>query len=122
MSRTMTTATSQMRREIDEIAPAVERMLAEGAGEIARAAGLLRELSPGVLVTVARGSSDHVATCLKYAGELLLGVPVASVGASLASIYRVPLKLEGAACPSPARWAAVTAPIRASWQSGTRAR
>ena len=96
----MSTSNSQMRREISEIAPVVERLLSDGAAEIERAAERLCELDPRVIVTVARGSSDHVATYLKYASELLLGVPVASVGASLASIYRVPLKLDGAACLS----------------------
>jgi glucosamine--fructose-6-phosphate aminotransferase (isomerizing) len=47
---------------------------------------------------VARGSSDHAATYLKYAVELAAGVPVASVGPSVASIYGRRLRLDGAAC------------------------
>jgi glucosamine--fructose-6-phosphate aminotransferase (isomerizing) len=58
----------------------------------------MRAVDPDVLVTVARGSSDHAATYLKYAVELQAGVPVASVGPSVASIYRRPLRLQGAAC------------------------
>src|SRR6185503_12400837 len=53
---------------------------------------------PRLIVTVARGSSDHAATYLKYAVELLAGVPVASVGPSVASVYGRRLRLEGAAC------------------------
>jgi glucosamine--fructose-6-phosphate aminotransferase (isomerizing) len=53
---------------------------------------------PGFVITVARGSSDHAATYLKYAVELAAGIPVASVGPSIASIYRRPLKVAGAAC------------------------
>jgi len=49
-------------------------------------------------VSVARGSSDHVATYFKYASELLLGLPVASVGPSVASVYGRPLRLAGSAC------------------------
>ena len=42
--------------------------------------------------------SDHAATYLKYAVEIVAGVPVASVGPSVASIYGRQLRLEGAAC------------------------
>ena len=49
-------------------------------------------------MTVARGSSDHAATYLKYVAELAAGVPVASVGPSVASIYGRRLRLDGAVC------------------------
>ena len=62
------------------------------------AAAALRRKDPDLVVTVARGSSDHAATYLKYAFELEAGVPVASVGPSIASIYRRPLRLGKAAC------------------------
>ena len=42
---------------------------------------------------MARGSSDHAAAFLKYAIELAAGVPVASLGPSIASIYGARLKL-----------------------------
>ena len=58
----------------------------------------MRAADPRLLVTVARGSSDHAATYLKYAVELVAGVPVASVGPSVASIYGRQLRLDGAAC------------------------
>ncbi len=91
---------TRMRREILEIPDAVARLLAEGRGAIAETAEALRALDPPFLATVARGSSDHVATYLKYVCEILAGVPVASVGPSVASIYRSPLRLKGAACLS----------------------
>ncbi len=96
----MTTETSLMRREILEIPEAVDRLLTHGAQDIARAAQAARDLDPGFAITVARGSSDHVCTYLKYATELLLGIPVASVGPSIASIYGAPLKLAGGLCLS----------------------
>lgn len=89
----MTTTTSQMRQEILEIPSAVERLLSVGATDIKQAAHAIAALDPAFVVTVARGSSDHVCTYLKYATELLLGVPVASVGPSVASVYGAPLKL-----------------------------
>ena len=58
----------------------------------------MRALDPPLVVTVARGSSDHAATYLKYAVELLAGIPVASVGPSVASVYGRPLRLAGAVC------------------------
>ncbi|PCH66040.1 MAG: aminotransferase [Rhodobacteraceae bacterium] len=96
----MTTNTSLMRREILEIPQAVDRLLTHGAQDIAKAAQAVRDLDPGVVITVARGSSDHVCTYLKYATELLLGIPVASVGPSIASIYGAPLRLAGGLCLS----------------------
>ncbi len=89
---------SQMRREVEEIPAAVDRLLTQGAQEVAAAAQAVRALDPAFVVTVARGSSDHVCTYLKYASELLLGVPVASVGPSVASIYKAPLKLANSLC------------------------
>ncbi len=91
---------TQMRREVLEIPDAVERLLTAGVPDITAAADTLRKADPAFLTTVARGSSDHVATYLKYASELLLGVPVASIGPSIASIYNAPLKLRGAGCIS----------------------
>lgn len=96
----MTTEITRMRREIDEIPEAVERLLSCGAADTARVAAAARDLDPSVIVSVARGSSDHVCTYLKYAAEILLGVPVASVGPSVASIYGAPLRLKGGMCLS----------------------
>jgi len=90
-------AETHMKREIAEIPEATARFLDRGAAAVADAAAALRACDPGVLVTVARGSSDHAAAYLKYAVELIAGVPVASVGPSVASVYRRPLRLAGGA-------------------------
>ncbi|MEW9807359.1 SIS domain-containing protein [Mesorhizobium sp. ZMM04-5] len=87
-----------MRQEILEIPDAAARLLDAGDGVIAAAGRQLRALSPPVVTTVARGSSDHAASFLKYATELTAGVPVASVGPSIASIYGAKLKVGGTAC------------------------
>jgi glucosamine--fructose-6-phosphate aminotransferase (isomerizing) len=87
-----------MAREVAEIPEAARRFLDLASGTTRRAAEAMRAVDPDVLVSVARGSSDHAATYLKYAVELQAGVPVASVGPSVASIYRRPLRLQGAAC------------------------
>lgn len=84
---------THMKREIAEIPQVVARLLGEGRGAIVEAARALRAADPDVIVTIARGSSDHAATYFKYACELTTGVPVASVGPSIASIYGADLKL-----------------------------
>ncbi|NGM44426.1 SIS domain-containing protein [Rhodobacter sp. SGA-6-6] len=90
--------TSQMAREVAEIPQAARRFLDLSAGPLREAAGALRQAEPRMLLTVARGSSDHAATVLKYAAEMLAGIPVASIGPSVASIYGRPLALAGAGC------------------------
>jgi glutamine---fructose-6-phosphate transaminase (isomerizing) len=94
--------TTHMRREINEVPDAVQRLLDGSAGALAAAGAALRDHDPDFLVTVARGSSDHAALFLKYATELVAGRAVASLGPSLASIYGRPLKLDraGAFCIS----------------------
>ncbi len=91
---------TRMRREIDEIPEAVERLLSMGQTDINAVADIARTLDPAFVITVARGSSDHVCTYLKYASEILLGVPVASVGPSIGSIYDAPLRVRNAMCLS----------------------
>lgn len=96
----MTTSQTQMRREVLEIPVAVDRLLQQGGVDIRRAADAMRARNPSYMVTVARGSSDHVATYLKYASELLTGTPIASIGPSIASIYGRKLNLDGSVCLS----------------------
>ncbi|WP_298558826.1 SIS domain-containing protein [uncultured Aliiroseovarius sp.] len=92
--------TTRMRREINEIPDAVERLLTEGRAGVLATADEIRERDPRFLLSVARGSSDHAATYLKYASELLLGLPMASVGPSIKSIYGVDVAGEGSLCIS----------------------
>lgn len=83
--------------EVTEIPEAAARFLDGARGEIRAASAGLTERAPDLFVTAARGSSDHAATYLKYAAELATGLPVASVGPSVASIYRRRLRLGRAA-------------------------
>ena len=94
----MAVTETQMRREMLEIPAAVERLLQNGGAEISRAADAMRARDPAVIISVARGSSDHVATYLKYVSELLTGVPIASVGPSIASIYARQLRVKNSVC------------------------
>ena len=87
---------TKMREEILQIPEAVDRLLATGGPEIAKVATAARALNPAFLLSVARGSSDHASTFLKYASELVLRKPMASVGPSVRSIYGVNLETRGA--------------------------
>ena len=89
----MTDSTTRMLLEVQEIPEAVERLLSQGFGRLMATAAAARAVAPRFAVTVARGSSDHACTYLKYAFELALGLPVASVGRSVASIYGADLRL-----------------------------
>ncbi|MCY4543270.1 MAG: SIS domain-containing protein [Rhodobacteraceae bacterium] len=89
---------SRLRQEILGIGDAVERQLTLDDQPIRAAASALREINPPYIATIARGSSDHVATYLKYAFELAMGMPVATIGPSLASIYGSKLHLAGSVC------------------------
>lgn len=53
---------------------------------------------PRLLATIGRGSSDHVATFLRYAFEITLGIPSASIAPSIASVYERQLTLEDTLC------------------------
>lgn len=89
---------TKMRREIEDIPDALQRLLDSAVPSITDAAHELRDTDPKVICTIARGSSDHAAAYLKYAIELTARLPVASLGPSVNSIYGVDLKLDSAAC------------------------
>ena len=86
-----------MFREAAEAADAVVRQ-AQARTDMERIGRALRKRSPPVVITCARGSSDHAATYAKYAIETRIGVPVASAAPSVASLYGSPLKAAGAIC------------------------
>src|SRR3982750_216788 len=85
---------TNMRIEIEEIPDATRRLLDQSAGSLAKAGAALSKRQPVMVATIARGSSDHAASFLKYAIELVAGVPVASIGPSVMSIYGRELKLD----------------------------
>ena len=84
---------SDMARETRQAPDIVAELLSQARPKIAEIGRLIRATNPPVIVTCARGSSDHAAGYFKYCTEILAGVPVASVGPSVASLYRAPLHL-----------------------------
>ncbi|HET9621035.1 MAG TPA: SIS domain-containing protein [Kofleriaceae bacterium] len=77
-----------MAREAAQAARCARRQIERCAAGFAALGERLRQRPPRVVVTCARGSSDHAATYGKYLIETELGRPVASVGPSIASVYR----------------------------------
>ncbi len=88
---------SRLASEAREAATGARRQLASCAPVFAELGKRLRSTPPPLVVTCARGSSDHAATYGKYVIETTVGNMVASVGPSVASMYkRVPVGLSGA--------------------------
>ena len=84
---------SDMARETRQAPDIVARLLSQARPKIAEIGQLIRATNPPVILTCARGSSDHAAGYFKYCTEILAGVPVASLGPSVASLYHAPLDL-----------------------------
>ena len=84
-------APTLMFSEAAEAADAVARLLAANQAALSALGERLRAAPPAVVVTCARGSSDHAATYGKYLIETLLGIPVASAAPSVSSVYAAPM-------------------------------
>src|SRR5271166_3121101 len=85
-----------MAAETAETGAAARRQLAANARATGELAAALRLRNPPFIATIARGSSDHAALFLKHVVEVRLGLACASLGPSIASLYRAPLRLQGA--------------------------
>lgn len=82
--------TTLMRAEAAEGGTAVARLLSANRDVFARIGARLRAQPPEVVVTCARGSSDHAATYGKYLIETLTGVVTASAALSVSSVFAAP--------------------------------
>lgn len=83
--------------EAAEAASVAERQLAELKAPMRLLGQRLRDLDPPLVLTCARGSSDHAATFAKYLIETRALTPVASYAPSISSLYATPWrKLKGA--------------------------
>ncbi|AZI43647.1 SIS domain-containing protein [Deinococcus psychrotolerans] len=85
-----------MLQEARQAPQVIERQQRQNAEAVQHLAAALRERRPPYAVTVARGSSDHACTVLKYALETQLSLPVASLGPSVHTLYGTKLDLRGA--------------------------
>jgi glutamine---fructose-6-phosphate transaminase (isomerizing) len=95
---TIATATTLMRAETNEAGAAVARLLAHNGESLGALGERLRAETPDVVVTCARGSSDHAATYGKYLIETMTGVPVASAAPSVVSLFDATVSTRRALC------------------------
>lgn len=78
---------SRMLEEVATTPDVVARQLRANASLLQAVGARIRDLSPQVVLTCARGSSDHAATYGKYLIERIAGVPTASFAPSISSVY-----------------------------------
>jgi glutamine---fructose-6-phosphate transaminase (isomerizing) len=78
---------SLMAQELQEAPLVLARQQVELAPKIADLARLLQKREPPIMVTCARGSSDHAASFAKTIFESRLGLLVASFAPSMSSVY-----------------------------------
>ncbi|MFC6488106.1 SIS domain-containing protein [Nitratireductor sp. GCM10026969] len=84
---------SLMFKETGEAADAVARLLAREKPVFAEIGRLIGQRRPSVVTVAARGSSDHAVSFFKYLFEITAGIPVASIGPSVVSVYRATLNV-----------------------------
>lgn len=94
----ISTAPSLMCQETQEIPTTVARQLAENRDAFGALGERLRNRPLHLVGTCARGSSDHAATYGKYLIETMIGVPVASLAPSVASVFAARVATDDALC------------------------
>lgn len=88
--------TTKMFLEAGQASQVAAAQLSANANRIQALAARLRANPPRVVVTCARGSSDHAATFARYLIETKAGVLTSSAGLSVSSVYDASPNLEGA--------------------------
>ncbi len=87
-----------MRSEIAEIPDVLQRQIDQGLSHYWALGETLRDARLKGFVTCARGTSDQAAMFFKYLFEIHCGLPVASIGPSVGSLYKAKLQLDDFAC------------------------
>ena len=87
---------TRMFREARSAPEVVARQLEENAALAERIAQSLDARQPQLVITCARGSSDHAATYGKYLIETFAGVPTVSFAPSVSSVYAARQDMRGA--------------------------
>lgn len=87
---------THMFEEAAEAAAIVEAQLRRNAADVDRLVRDLKSRQRNIIVTLARGSSDHAATYARYLIETRLGILTASAAPSVSSLYESRLDLRNA--------------------------
>lgn len=85
---------SLMRQETLEIADIIIKQLAQNERLLHKIAEKFCKNQPEFILTVARGSSDHAATFIKYLYETELGLAVSSAAPSVYTLYKAQMHLK----------------------------
>jgi glucosamine--fructose-6-phosphate aminotransferase (isomerizing) len=83
----MDAAATRMFQEAQETPARVQAQQDHDTHHVARIAGALRAFAPRMVLTSARGSSDHAATFARYLIETQLGLVTSSASPSVSSVY-----------------------------------
>lgn len=86
-----------MAAEVAEIPAVIERQLRENFNAYLSLGQKWAKAPPLFFATCARGTSDQAALFFKYLTEIGTGIPVASLGPSLGSVFDGSLRMNGAA-------------------------
>lgn len=89
---------TMMKKEAAEAADVVEAQLDYNRAIIQRIGTRLRDISPRMIITCARGSSDHAATFGKYLLENRTGIFTASAAPSIHSVYERDMDFRDTVC------------------------
>jgi glucosamine--fructose-6-phosphate aminotransferase (isomerizing) len=87
---------TRMHREAKSSSKVVAKQLRENESLLKEIGQRLRAEPPQLVVTCARGSSDHAATYAKYLIETFSGTPTASFAPSVSSVYAAKQNMSGA--------------------------
>ncbi len=85
-----------MLQEIKQSPQVIARQLMENSEATMRLVNAVQERDPAFAMTIARGTSDHASSFIKYALETSIGLVTASASPSITGIYDAKLKLENA--------------------------
>jgi glucosamine--fructose-6-phosphate aminotransferase (isomerizing) len=80
-------AATRMFQEAREAPERVQAQIDRDTQHVARIAAALRDFKPRMVLTSARGSSDHAATYARYLIETSLGLVTSSASPSVSSVY-----------------------------------
>ncbi len=86
---------TRMEQEVRETPAVIEAQLSRNEEKWLKVIQRLQSQPVPFALTIARGSSDHAATFLKYLLEVKLGIPTVSAAPSVLTIYQRELNLKG---------------------------
>jgi len=84
-----------MAAEIAEQPAVLDRLLADGIGELADVSARIRRYAPRFVLLAARGTSDHAALYAKYLAEIRMAVPAGLASPSALTVFGARPDLRG---------------------------